>query len=213
MIKLSIGDKSKVTRIARVMRIFRGWLNFLLFIIIISWFCLVGIIYYNAKINDAQKADAIVVLGASQWGGRPSPVFQSRLDQAHKLSENGLASKIILTGGVGQGEEISEAMVGKLFLINKGIKEENIYIEEKGKTSWQSLNEANKILKEQNLQSIILISDGFHMMRLRKMAKDLDINFFSSPVKDGSVNKNKLTQFKYSIRESVVYLLYLVFGI
>lgn len=198
------------------MRILKYCFKFLLVIlviIIISWFCLVGIIYYNAKIDDAQKADAIVVLGASQWGGRPSPVFQSRLDQAYKLYENDLANKIILTGGVGQGEKISEAMAGKSFLINKGIKEENIYIEEKSKTSWQSLNGANKILKEQNLQSVILISDGFHMMRLRQMAKDLDIKFFSSSVKDGPVNKNRLIQFKYSIRESIVYLLYLVFEI
>ncbi len=198
------------------MRIFKHSLKFLLFIItiiIIGWICLIGIIYYNGKIDNAQKSDAIVVLGASQWNSKPSPVFQSRLEQAFKLYENELADKIILTGGIGQGEKVSESMVGKLFLIDKGVKEENIYIEEKGKTSLQSLNEANKIIKEQNLRSIILVSDGFHMTRLKKMANDLDIISFYSPVTDGPINKNKLTQFKYSVRESMVYLLYLVFEI
>lgn len=186
----------------------------MLTLLILGLVCYVGLIikiYNYVDINEAQNADAIVVMGASQWNGRPSPIFRARLDHALSLYQKKFTPKFILTGGVGQGEIMSESQVGKNYLIQKGIKEENVFIEERGHTSLQSLNQIIEILKNENLESVILVSDGFHMMRLKKMAKDLKINTYLSAVAIGSVNK--LSEFKYVLRESCVYLLYLLFRV
>lgn len=170
-------------------------------------------IYSQVNKDEAQNADAIIVLGASQWNGQPSPVFQARLDQALDLYNKNLASNIILTGGIGEGEIISESEVGKNYLINKGIEAENILTEKFGRTSWQSLNGVVEILDKKNLHSIILVSDGFHLMRLKKMAKDLGLETYASPAKNSPIAQNKLAEFKYVLREAQVFILYLLFEI
>ena len=186
---------------------------YLLILLLVGFSILILKIYNQSVIDDAQKADAIVVLGASQWNGNPSPIFKARLDHVFVLYKNNYASKIILTGGVAKKESISESMVGKNYLIQKGVEEKVIHIEEQGHTSWQSLNQTAQILKEQNLNSIILISDGFHMMRLKKMATDLGIKSFTSPAIDSPVVENKIAEFKYILREVVIYLGYLLFRV
>lgn len=189
----------------------------LLFVIIsvlmLGEFYLIGKIYYYSQIRDAQFADAIIVLGASQWNGDPSPVFKARLDTAYDLYENKFSEKIFLTGGISKGEEISEARSGKNYLQEKGVREDKIFMEEKGTTSKESLDEVVHIMRKQNINSIILVSDGFHMMRLKKMANDLGIKAYVSPVRNGPINKNKFVQVKSYMRESWVYVLYLIFGI
>jgi uncharacterized SAM-binding protein YcdF (DUF218 family) len=170
-------------------------------------------IYHQSRIDEAQKADAIVVMGASQWNGEPSPVFQSRLDQAYFLYSKNYASTIILTGGIAKGEIISESSTGKHYLIQKGVKANAIFIEEKGHTSWQSLKEVALIANHYGLRSIILVSDGFHMMRLKKMTHDLGLTAFSSPALESPIAKNKIVELKYVMRECIVFILYLLFKI
>lgn len=182
-------------------------------IVFLLWLWLIASIYHYSKIDDAQAADAILVLGASQWNGRPSPVFQARLDSAYDLYRQNDAPKMILTGGVGEGETISEASAGENYLIASGIAKEIIFKEEKGRTTKESLDQVLPILREQNIKSVILVSDGFHMMRLKKMTKDLGLQAFFHPVDDSPINKGIIFQWKYYCRESVVYLAYLVFGI
>ncbi len=193
----------------RILKIFIGLIVAIL--LIFAW--VIAKVYSQSNIDEAQNVDAIVVLGASQWNGKPSPVFKARLDQALVLYNKNLASNIILTGGIGKGEVISESLVGKNYLMEKGINDQNIFIEEISHTSLQNLKEVVKILKEQNLKSVILVSDGFHMMRLKKMTKDLGIEYYASPAKASPIKQNGLTEFKYAIRESLVYLMYLLFKI
>lgn len=186
----------------------------LLILIILGLIGYIGIIvkiYSYTGTNEAQKADAIVVMGASQWSGQPSPVFKTRLDHAILLYKNGFASKFILTGGVGKGEKISESQVGKNYLVKRGIDYQNIFTEKRGCTSWQSLNQVAQILEKENLDSVILVSDGFHMMRLRQMAKDSEIKAYFSSVRDGLISKS--SEIKYIFRESLTYLSYLLFKI
>lgn len=183
----------------------------LLIVLLLIFIYLTVKIYKQSNIDNAQKADAIVVLGASQWNGRPSPIFRNRLNHSFLLYDSGLAPKIILTGGVGKSEEISESQVGRDYLTQKGVDTKNIFIEEIGHTTLESLNQVKLILEEQNLSSIILVSDGFHMMRLKKMAADLKIQAFVSPSPE--IYTNKKTKFKYVVRESWVYMLYLLFKI
>lgn len=168
-------------------------------------------IYKFSDISENKNSDAIIVMGASQWNGRPSPVFKKRLDHALSLYKNGVSMKFILTGGIGTNEKVSESQIGKTYLIENGVNSDNIFIEEIGRTSLQSLNTAKQILKEKNLNLVTLVSDGFHMMRLNKMAKDLNINAYFSAVYNNSINKP--SEFKYVLRESVVYLFYLLFKI
>lgn len=185
-----------------------------LIVVLLAYFAiLIFKIYDQSRIDEAQKANAIVVLGAAQWNGNPSPIFQARLDYALSLYKQNYAPVIILTGGVSEKESMSEAFAGKNYLTQKEMEKELIYIEEQGHTSWQSLNQVARILKKQNLNSIILVSDGFHMMRLKKMAKDLNIEAFGSPVKNSLITNNKLTEFKYILREAIVYIAYLSFKI
>jgi len=194
----------------------KNWKKILLILflaILLGWIYLLGKIFYHSQIDTIEKADSIVVLGASQWSGEPSPVFKARLDHARDLYKEGYAGEIVLTGGVGEGEKISEAMAGKNYLTERGVGGSYIFMEEKGRTSWQSLKTVAGILKEQNLNSIIIVSDGFHMMRLGKMAEGLGIKSYSAPVKIGPVNNNWRAAIKYYIRESVVYVLYLLFKV
>ena len=185
--------------------------------VVVGFSALIFRIYKQSMIDEVLEThvsvDTLVVLGASQWNNQPSPVFKSRLDHAVDLYKDSYAPNIILTGGVGEGEVSSESSVGREYLISKGINKDVIYIEEQGRTSWQSLNQVARILKKQNLRSVILVSDGFHMMRLKKMAADLNIESYASPVKTGPVTKNKFEEFKYILRETLVYVAYLLFKI
>jgi uncharacterized SAM-binding protein YcdF (DUF218 family) len=174
---------------------------------------LLGKIYYYSNLDTASKSDVIIVMGASQWNGKPSPVFQNRLDHAFDLYIAGMSDKILLTGGVGRGENVSESAVGKKYLVAKGINGDDIYTEDIGKTSLQSLTEAEKIMEHYKIRSVILVSDGFHMMRLNEMENDFGRKPLLSPVKDGPINERMIIKLKYCIRESIVYVLYKFFNV
>lgn len=170
-------------------------------------------VYIQSLRMEIKPADAIVVLGARQSGGQPLPVFKARLDRAHELYKSGLAPIIILTGGVGSGENISEAKTGENYLVAKKVSASAIMIETTSRTSWQSLNNILPIIKENNIQSTILVSDDFHNKRLRKMASNLSFNVLVAPIINGPIQQNPITKIKYILRESWVYILYLVFKI
>ena len=195
----------------------KGYLWKIILLVIVSFgivfISLVCFIYGYSFKDEAQKADAIVVLGASQWSGEPSPVFKARLDHAYDLYTEEYAPVIILTGGVGDKEKLSEAFVGKNYLIGKGINKQVLFLEEEGRTSLQSLKNISATLGEYKIDSIILVSDGFHMMRLKKMADDLKIVNFVSPATNSPIDKNNFAKFKYIMREAVVFCLYRLFKI
>ena len=188
-----------------------GVVSILIAVGLVIYVGLVVRIYSYINVDERQNSDVIVVMGASQWNGQPSPVFKARLDHAFLLYQEGLASKLILTGGVGSGEIKSESQVGKNYLLRKDVKEQDIIIEEIGHTSWQSLNQIVSIMKKEDLDSAIVVSDGFHIMRLKRMMKDLGIKSYFSSVADGPIGK--LSELKYVLRDVRAYLLYLLFKI
>lgn len=176
----------------------------LFFLAIIGFTALFLKIYKYSFIDEAQKADVVAVLGASQWNGKPSPILQSRLDHALFLYEKRFSDKFILTGGIGDGETISESQAGKNYLAQQGISGNDIFTEETGRTTWQSMNEILKIAKERDFNSIILVSSGYHVFRIKKMADDLGLKSFVSPVEE----KFSFQEMKYVFREAVVYIIY-----
>ena len=180
---------------------------FPLVFILIVWTLLFLNILRHSIVDERHKVDAIVVMGASQWNKRPSPVYKERLDHALSLYNQGLSKYIVLTGGIAEGETISESRVGKTYLLGKGVKSESILIEEIGTTSLQSMLEVNRILEEYKINSIILVSHGYHIMRLKQIAKDLKIKtIYSSPVKTRPTENN----IRSILRESAILIVYYI---
>jgi uncharacterized SAM-binding protein YcdF (DUF218 family) len=123
----------------------------------------------------------IIVLGAAEWHGRPSPVLRSRLDHAFHLYEKKFASKLITTGGAGGDPVNTEAEVSRHYLAGKGIPVENIYVETKGSSTLQSIAAAAEILRRQSWNSCILVSDGYHLFRAKKLMEAQGFRCAGSP--------------------------------
>lgn len=189
------------------MKFFLKSIGFLIVLCLLVWVFLVYKIYSDSLSKDELNVDAIVVLGASQWNGRPSPALKARLDHALTIFNKGYSKYLILTGGIAEGDTISESKVGKNYLIKKGVSSERILIEEKGKTTKESLGYVSKIITKYDLNKIIFVSHGYHLHRVKKIANDLGIkNTFLSSVEI----KNSKKKAKHIIRESLIYILYLI---
>lgn len=135
----------------------------------------------QAEKDEARPADVIIVLGAAEWNGRPSPVLKSRLDHAFALYQKGLASRIVTTGGAGGDPVHTEAEVSRLYLAGKGVPVENVYVERAGESTAQSAAASAEILRRMNWNSCILVSDGYHLFRAKKMMESHGFHCLGSP--------------------------------
>jgi uncharacterized SAM-binding protein YcdF (DUF218 family) len=131
--------------------------------------------------DDARKADAIVVMGAAQYQGKPSPVLRTRLDHALSLWQRGLAPRMLLTGGIGEGDTVSEAAVGRVYVMSHGVPDSAILLEHEGRTSSQSLRAAIDLLRTHELATAIVVSDPFTMLRLEVLGRRYGIDPYTSP--------------------------------
>lgn len=138
-------------------------------------------VYRASRSDDARPADAIVVLGAAQYDGRPSPVLRDRLDHAHELYEEGLAEFIVLTGGRQEGDRFTEATAGYNYLRGLGVPDEALLREVQGKNTYESLAASARFLKQRGLTSVLLVTDGYHAFRVRAIANDLGLDAAVSP--------------------------------
>ncbi|HEY9556303.1 MAG TPA: YdcF family protein [Acidimicrobiales bacterium] len=137
---------------------------------------------YRAKDHDgARAADAIIVLGAAQYDGRPSRVLQDRLDHALELYEEGLADKIVLTGGRQAGDRFTEATAGYNYLRGKGLTDDALLREVHGSNTYESLAASARFLRERGLTSVVLVTDGYHAFRVGAIANDLGLDAAVSP--------------------------------
>ena len=162
----------------------------------------VGVVFWGAR-DRAREADAIVVLGAAQYAGRPSPVLKARLDHAVELWKRGIASKLILTGGKGTGDTTTEAEVGKRYVIKAGVTDSSILLENQGRTTNASFDAVAKIMKSQNLERAVLVSDPFHMLRLQILARQYGVESVPSPTRTSPISANRLEALAYIMSESV----------
>ncbi len=140
-------------------------------------------VYFFGMKNDEKKSDAAIVLGAAAWNGKPSPVLKERVNHAIKLYKDGTVDYIIFTGGLAPGEVKSEARASMDYAIEKGVKKEDIIIEEKSMVTKENLQYALEEVekKHYDFDSYILVSDPLHMKRSVILAKELDLNVYSSP--------------------------------
>src|SRR5579864_4029627 len=119
--------------------------------------------------DEAQPADVIIVLGAAEYRGRPSPVLRARLDHALDLYHQQLAPRIMTTGGAGGEAVFTEGTVGRSYLTSHGVPPEAVIVENEGETTVQSIALAGEILHRMDLHSVIVVSDGYHIYRVKKM--------------------------------------------
>jgi uncharacterized SAM-binding protein YcdF (DUF218 family) len=173
-----------------------------------------SLIVLEGRRDDAQqvgvgRVGAAIVLGAAQWNGDPSPVLQARLDHALDLYRRGQVRQIILTGGVGPGDTLSEAAAGREYLVKQGLPADVLLLEETGTTTWESMRNAAAIARQQHIGSVMLVSDPFHMLRSLKMARDLRMDAYGSPTRTSPISGSRAAEVSYVVREAWAYLVYL----
>ncbi|WAM32971.1 YdcF family protein [Caldicellulosiruptor morganii] len=132
-------------------------------------------IIYFGMISKPKKSDAIIVLGCAVYGNFPSPFFKSRLDEALKLYNKGFGRYIIVSGGKGEGEYISEAEAGKEYLVTRGVPSEVILIENKSFSTYENLLFSKKLMDRYALKSAVIVSNKFHLKRASIIARRVGI--------------------------------------
>jgi uncharacterized SAM-binding protein YcdF (DUF218 family) len=173
----------------------------ILFVLI--WASFVVAIVDAGRRDQAESADAIIVLGAAQYEGRPSPVLKARLDHAAALWTRGLAPRMIVTGGQGVGDTTSEAAVGKRYLIQRGVPADSILMDTDGLTTSQSMVAARRFLGTKSYPSVLIVSDPFHMLRLAILARRLHMIPLISPTRTSPISTRPGQQLRYVMAESI----------
>lgn len=138
-------------------------------------------IYFYDEAKENQTADAAIVLGAAVWTDKPSPVFRERINHAVNLYKQKRIKKIIFTGGQGNDNEKTEARIGQIYAVEKGIPTEDILIENKSSTTFENLEFAKEVMRKNNIKSVLIVTDPLHMKRSMAMAEFLEINALPEP--------------------------------
>ena len=172
-------------------------------VVLITWVVSMVMVARVGRRDDARKADAIVVLGAAQYVGRPSPVLRARVDHAVSLWKRGLAPTLILTGGTGVGDTTSEAAVARKYAMSRGVPDRVIVVEIKGRTTSESMSAVARIMEDREQNSVILVSDPFHMLRLSILARRHGLEPYTSPTRTSPITSNREEHWKYMVSESV----------
>ncbi len=134
--------------------------------------------------DEARRADVILVLGAAEYRGRPSQVLRARLDHALELYQRKLAPLVLTTGGAGGDPVFTEGGVGRSYLIGHGVPAEAIIVETEGETTVESTAMAGEIMRRMGLRSVIVVSDGYHIYRVKRMLQFRGLSVYGSPRKE-----------------------------
>lgn len=157
-------------------------------------------VYRASNHNGARPADAIVVLGAAQYNGRPSPVLQDRLDHALQLYEAGLAPRIVVTGGRQAGDRFTEATTGYNYLRAHGVPDDALLKEVGGTNTYESLSASAKFLRDGGFTKVVLVTDGYHAFRVKLIADSLGL---SSSVSPTETRLGQAAEMRQMVRETV----------
>jgi vancomycin permeability regulator SanA len=161
--------------------------------------------------SDIERLDAIVVLGAAQYDGEPSPVFAGRLDHAALLFEQARADRVLVLGGSQPGDRFTEAEAGASYLIDLGVPEASVVLVPTGHTTLESLRAAARVMRRNGLSSAFLVSDPWHNARVERMAEDLGIEGHASATWHSAAVSQE-TRLGGYVRETFAYLYYRVVG-
>lgn len=170
-------------------------------------------VWRAAHTDDASRidhADAILVLGAAQYNGKPSPVFAGRLEQAQLLFEQGRADEVLVLGAGQPGDESTEAEAGRSYLIGRGVPAAAIVAVPVGHTTLESLRAASAYMEGRGMTSAFLVSDPWHNLRIKRMASDLGIEGYASATWHSAAVSEGTRLYGY-VRETFAYLYYRLF--
>jgi uncharacterized SAM-binding protein YcdF (DUF218 family) len=156
-----------------------------------------------SSIDQARPAESIVVLGAAQYDGRPSPVLKARLDHAIDLWTRGMGKVLVLTGGQGYGDTTSEAAAGRSYARKHGVPDTVILLEDKGRTTRESMLGVAEILGARGIRTAILVSDPFHMLRLSIIGRRFGLIPYTSPTRTSPISPNREKRWRYMLGESI----------
>jgi uncharacterized SAM-binding protein YcdF (DUF218 family) len=168
-------------------------------------------IWWVAREDQHPRSDAIVVLGASQYNGTPSPVFAARLDHAITLYDEHVAPHIVTVGGKQPGDRFTEAAAAKTYLAAHGVPPAAIVAVQTGRDTLRSLRAVDTQFKARGWRSAVIVTDPWHCLRSRTMARDLGIKADTSPERGGPANSGKGVELRYITRETEAYIYYEIF--
>src|SRR5213593_1148190 len=155
-----------------------------------GWAAVVVAVALAGAHDEARSSDAIAVLGAAQYNGRPSPVFRARLDHAATLYQRGLAPVVLVTGGVGAHDSLNEANVGRDYLTRLGLPDDAVIPLAGGHDTYSSVEQVQRWFAGRESRRVLLVSDGFHMLRLRIIARRLGLTPYTSPAAGSPIHAN-----------------------
>jgi uncharacterized SAM-binding protein YcdF (DUF218 family) len=164
-------------------------------------------VMHQAHCDETRRAGAIVVFGAAEYSGRPSPVLRARLDHAYDLYERGIAPLVIVTGGSGYDPKYSEGSVGRDYLIRRGVPDEDLIAETQGDDTAESAQRTAHILYANGLRECVAVSDAYHMFRIKHMLGGEGIIVYCSPRPD-SVPQGWWRRTLAALREAASYSLW-----
>jgi uncharacterized SAM-binding protein YcdF (DUF218 family) len=170
-----------------------------------------GVAVWQAAHTDEasrrDRVDLIAVLGAAQYGGEPSPTFRGRLEHAALLYGRGFGPRVLVLGGNRPGDLTTEAEVGRSWLVARGLPDDAVFAEPIGNTTHESLRAALGFMRENDLATVMLVSDPWHNLRIRRMARDLGLEAFVSATWR-SAARSQWTRLSAYTRETFAYLYY-----
>jgi uncharacterized SAM-binding protein YcdF (DUF218 family) len=152
--------------------------------------CFVGVLLASRE-DQRHPAGAIVVLGAAQYNGKPSPVLRARLDHALDLYNEGLSRTIVVTGGIGDGDRVSEATVGRQYLVAHGVPDTAVVVRPEGRSTQASIQSVAAWAHEHDVGRVLLVSDPFHMLRLRLEAGRVGLQAWTSPTTTSPISASR----------------------
>jgi len=183
----------------------------LLLLVLLVLVFVAGRIWWVARQDDRRASDAIVVLGASQFDGRPSSVFTARLDHAAELWEDGVAPRLMTVGGNRAGDRFTEAAAGKDWLGDHGVPAADVVAVEEGSDTLSSMRAVAERMKQEGWTTAVIVTDPWHSLRTRSIARSEGIDAVTSPTRQGPAVRTRGTELRYIGRETLAYLYFLVF--
>ena len=175
----------------------------LLLVLLACWGILIAAVLVVGNHDAAQPAGAIVVLGAAQYAGRPSPVLEARLDHAVQLYRRKLATTLIVTGGKARGDISSEAETSARYARRHGVPSSAIIIEKESRSTTEQMHAVARLARQRKLRSVVLVSDRFHMLRLLLTARKLGLPAHGSPTRSSPIALTDMAGIRYVLAESV----------
>jgi uncharacterized SAM-binding protein YcdF (DUF218 family) len=162
--------------------------------------------------DERRPADAIVVLGAAQYDGRPSPVFAARIDHAIDLFDDGLAPYLVVTGGKAEGDRTTEAASARAYAMDRGVPSSAILAEDQSRTTLESMHGVAALMDAHELSSAVFVSDPTHMLRVLRMAADAGITGYGSPTTTSPIERDPAARLDAVVHELGALAAYLIEG-